>query len=376
MLEKQVNDFIPQTIINTSKIRKGQIIPNYRAFCRILGEPINTNQIEINKQLSQWSQMISFSKIPGSNKFLVEAVHKSLYSLTEETSELDSYVRRENRRSRINTEFQERYHIINTVKIYILLYLLQCPQEETIYSPINIIHEFGEANITASYADIFMSDIFNYGLDSIHLPKISQKILKTKRLVELALTDLYQDKIILMQDILLIDNIPATTEQAISLLGIEKDLLTRYRAINLTMLLQRNEYVEDYYNALYNKVSALGIQTYYRGTKIIFNRKELLYHLNKIVSHANDKLAVSKYNKVLFSTKEDITLFQNRVKCDNDLKLLSKEYESCILFGFMRQKDMLRTLKKKVPISDITLGYLYRNAELLRKYLTLEEDII
>lgn len=75
MNRQKIEDNI-SAAIKEGKIYNGQIIKNYREFCRILGEEKKTGGSTKVAQIKKWNQYMKIKKIPHSQNYLIEEIYE------------------------------------------------------------------------------------------------------------------------------------------------------------------------------------------------------------------------------------------------------------------------------------------------------------
>ena len=79
--------------INTDKLQDGQIIKNYREFCKLIGEKTTTSSKQKKRQLEDWSRYFEFEKIAHTNKYEIIEVYDTPIPKLEEPGTRSVYVK-------------------------------------------------------------------------------------------------------------------------------------------------------------------------------------------------------------------------------------------------------------------------------------------
>lgn len=79
--------------INTDKLQDGQIIKNYREFCKLIGENTTTSSKQRKRQFEDWSRYFEFEKIAHTNKYEIIEVYDTPIPKLEEPGTRSVYVK-------------------------------------------------------------------------------------------------------------------------------------------------------------------------------------------------------------------------------------------------------------------------------------------
>ena len=60
--------------MNLQNLSLGQVVPNYRALCRLLNEPIKGGKSK-ECQLDEWARHFAFDRLPNSNAYIITEIY-------------------------------------------------------------------------------------------------------------------------------------------------------------------------------------------------------------------------------------------------------------------------------------------------------------
>lgn len=306
--------------MNTSKLKKGMIISNYREFCKLIEEKPVTNSKAKEKQFVDWAHYFDFGNINGTNKFEIFKVYKKPIEQLKEAGNRSVYV--------------------TYIETILLQHLKGLQGYSTVLSKIEAFRLLGmiNSNYGNSSEERKLVESVSSNLDDgyLYLNHIkSTAYTRFNSILTSALESLVDRKIITCDKqyrIVTKDgrDLAANEVEVSQILRVEYQVLLDmgYKKIQQVFLSgKRNEFYNDVGTILYQKY---GYDRYYTALNIIYA------HENVIESLEQNKLELTKIDLNQLTTNA-VTKTMNTKKKNHENKI--KKEQDNIKVGLLKKES-------------------------------------